>query len=592
MRNVRPLPWISLALGALVGCATASSTDPVPVGPDAAAEDIPPLSPSSDAAPDAPAEVSVAPVDVPMADVSTVDGAPVALDVSADRGTSVDTSVPEVGPSCGGAQVVCAGECVTTATDARHCGGCGQACAPGERCEAGVCRLSCPSSQAACMGGDGVAQCVTLATDRDHCGMCNSPCTGAQTCVGGRCVTSCPAGQLACLNDGAMVCADLQRDARNCGMCNAACLPTESCVSGACRLDCPAGQTACSGRCRDLTSDNAACGACTNACAAGQGCVMGRCVLTCPTGQTVCAGACVNTATDARNCGACGTVCGLGMVCTSGSCALACRAPTTPCSGVCVNTTTDARNCGACANACPSGASATATCVLGRCGLTCATGRGNCDAVAGNGCEVDLSTSAAHCGACGRACPAGAPCVMGACVTTRVLEDFEMTAWPHTPWVPVGASGGSATTTCAHDGTRGGSTVDWVRRSDVTVGAVGQRLSAWVRGSAGRFYLGFGADSTGAFSLVFAPNTTSLEVQRNSGYAYQTLTTVRYVSTASVWYRLEVQFTSATTITGTLYAADGTTALQTLSTTVTGFVPRGVAMRSFGSVCADTIELR
>lgn len=30
---------------------------------------------------------------------------------------------------------------------------------------------------------------------------------------------------------------------------------------------------------------------------------------------------------------------------------------------------------------------------------------GDCDAAAFNGCEVDLNAGAAHCGACGRACP-------------------------------------------------------------------------------------------------------------------------------------------------------------------------------------------
>jgi len=74
-------------------------------------------------------------------------------------------------------------------------------------------------------------------------------------------------------------------------------------------------------------------------------------------------------------------------------------------------------NC--CGVSCPRPAHATAaTCTAGACGFTCEAGWGDCDGVAANGCEVDLATSVANCGACGAACraaPTGeAPRCMGA----------------------------------------------------------------------------------------------------------------------------------------------------------------------------------
>jgi Regulator of chromosome condensation (RCC1) repeat len=45
----------------------------------------------------------------------------------------------------------------------------------------------------------------------------------------------------------------------------------------------------------------------------------------------------------------------------------------------------------------------------------CIDGFGDCNADAADGCETDLATNAAHCGACGIACAGGISCVEGAC---------------------------------------------------------------------------------------------------------------------------------------------------------------------------------
>jgi hypothetical protein len=48
----------------------------------------------------------------------------------------------------------------------------------------------------------------------------------------------------------------------------------------------------------------------------------------------------------------------------------------------------------------------------------CPAGFGDCNGVASDGCETDLSTSATHCGACATACQSPARCVAGVCPGT------------------------------------------------------------------------------------------------------------------------------------------------------------------------------
>ncbi len=56
-------------------------------------------------------------------------------------------------------------------------------------------------------------------------------------------------------------------------------------------------------------------------------------------------------------------------------------------------------------------------CRGGGCVATCERDRGDCDGSLANGCEADLATSVAHCGACGMACGEGSPCVDGRCAS-------------------------------------------------------------------------------------------------------------------------------------------------------------------------------
>lgn len=102
-----------------------------------------------------------------------------------------------------------------------------------------------------------------------------------------------------------------------------------------------------------------------------------------------------------------------------------CSAGTTRCGATCRDVTRDPSNCGRCGAVCaPS--NATGVCSAGRCALgTCRDGWANCDGVATNGCEVDLSTNAQHCGRCDNRC-ASNQCTAGTCGVTEpvILSGF------------------------------------------------------------------------------------------------------------------------------------------------------------------------
>jgi hypothetical protein len=58
---------------------------------------------------------------------------------------------------------------------------------------------------------------------------------------------------------------------------------------------------------------------------------------------------------------------------------------------------------------------------------SCTPGWGNCDGVASNGCEANLSTDAKNCGSCGHACGSGVACAGGGCATsTSVVLNFPL----------------------------------------------------------------------------------------------------------------------------------------------------------------------
>ncbi|WP_455391874.1 hypothetical protein [[Eubacterium] cellulosolvens] len=182
-------------------------------------------------------------------------------------------------------------------------------------------------------------------------------------------------------------------------------------------------------------------------------------------------------------------------------------------------------------------------------------------------------------------------------IGTKVIEDFEngaTTNWPWSPWVQ-SSSGGSVGTTYAHDGSYGflGSG-GWYYRTDITLGSTGDKLSWWTRftgSSAGRSYLGFGASSSGCWSLVCADNTGDIIIQQNSGFNFRDLVSKTFSWSSNKWYRAEIVFNNNNGyVTGKIYDSNGITLLATLSTNLSGFSAGGVAMRSFSNYQMDTIE--
>jgi hypothetical protein len=155
----------------------------------------------------------------------------------------------------------------------------------------------------------------------------------------------------------------------------------------------------------------------------------------CPSGQQRCGEQCVDLTASVNDCGACGTRCqgadNAVAVCVAGRCALTCTAGFADCDGMAsngceVNTTTAASHCGACGRTCALPNTTTATCAASTCRVgTCAAGFGDCDGNPANGCETSLNTTPTACGMCGRTCSlsnataacAGGQCTVASCAT-------------------------------------------------------------------------------------------------------------------------------------------------------------------------------
>jgi hypothetical protein len=186
----------------------------------------------------------------------------------------------------------------------------------------------------------------------------------------------------------------------------------------------------------NLATDAANCGACGNRCPtpanASASCVGGACGGVCAPGFGDCNanlgdGCETNTATSVTSCGGCGRACAPANAagsCAAGVCGILRCNPGfgdcdgNPSNGCETDLNTAVANCGRCGGAC-SLSNATAACSAGACTVAaCNTGYGNCDGNAANGCETALSSTPAHCGACGAACSAanGTPaCRAGTC---------------------------------------------------------------------------------------------------------------------------------------------------------------------------------
>jgi hypothetical protein len=364
--------------------------------------------------------------------------------------------------NCPAGQTVCDGACADLASSVAHCGTCGRACAvpanAAARCASRACTFACEAGFGDCDGNAANGCETSLNTSATSCGACGTRCALANAtsaCAGGRCVVaSCAAGFGDCDGDPANGCEVSTASApAHCGACNRACAPPNgvgACAAGVCRVaTCSAGFGDCDGNAANgcevsLASSVTHCGACGALCSNQNGtprCGAGRCEITCARGFGDCDGNAANgcetsTDTSVTSCGACGRACSLANAtasCSVGRCAVArCNAgfgdcDGDPANGCETNLATTPSSCGVCGRVCAL-ANATATCAMGSCAVArCNAGFGDCDGDPANGCEVNLNTTVAACGACGRACavPNASPsCAAGVCGIARCNTGF------------------------------------------------------------------------------------------------------------------------------------------------------------------------
>ncbi len=365
---------------------------------------------------------------------------------------------------CPSGQACCTGACVDTQSNTAACGACERRCtiAGGSAsCLNGMCTVgTCTAPNADC-DRDATNGCETnTQSDLAHCGACMRACpvpaNATASCAGGVCGSTCLTGFADCDGDASNGCeVDTRTSGSHCGACNRGCAPpnaTGACVASVCTVaSCATGFGDCDGNasngCEVDTRTNAShCAACNMACPAPANsvpaCVGSTCLRTCAVGFDDCdlsdANGCeVNLRTSNTHCGRCGQACSLAnasATCVSGTCSLTmCAAGFGDCDGTAsngceVDTRSSALHCGGCARPCTAPANASPVCRDGACGFACNAGFGDCDGNAANGCEVDLSTSTAHCGRCASVCGSGV-CRGGACqapsCTDRVRNGTE-----------------------------------------------------------------------------------------------------------------------------------------------------------------------
>ena len=327
--------------------------------------------------PTPPEDVQTPPEDVP-APPEDVPAPPV------DVPTAQDVPTPPVDvPMPGDAAVTCRGD--------RDCSALGMVCdTVAGRCVPCLATPDCPSG----------LRCVANA--------CVPPCTSSVMCPG----QVCDRTRGLCVDCvGNNDCAPGQR-----------CTPQNVCLANVCTP----GAVSCSDGSTRRVCNNDGSGFVDTPCPGGANATgicsgAGLCTLRCATGFADCdantANGCEASLNASTSCGACGRACSVGQMCVNGACVASMDCPTgqTRCNGVCVNLLDNTDHCGRCSNAC-FGPNSRAGCISGTCqALTCTTGFGDCNNNRADGCEVNLLTTASHCGRCGNVCPGGASCTNGVC---------------------------------------------------------------------------------------------------------------------------------------------------------------------------------
>jgi hypothetical protein len=338
------------------------------------------------------------------------------------------------GGECAPGSTICVGNAVA------KCGGSGtlgapKACAPGQscvqsgnkaRCTAQVCKpntLQCDAS----------GELLEVCSDDGSSLFTKQNCAAqGLRCEGGACVDlACKPNQLFCDKSGLRLCNGDGTSSTS--WLN--CAPDQYCdpVALACRQGvCTPNQPVCRDSFATACNGNGSgyVGLGVDCAQLGQVCVQGSCV--CPAGMANCDGLSSNgceswVAYDPDNCNGCGLVCSwshiIDRTCDNG-CNGTCESGYQDCNGSklkdgCeVNVETDVKNCGRCRLACSTN-HLSPSCTQGECGGQCSPSFADCNLDKQlDGCESDLRSDVANCGACGVACSTNhvkASCGSGTC---------------------------------------------------------------------------------------------------------------------------------------------------------------------------------
>jgi hypothetical protein len=181
--------------------------------------------------------------------------------------------------------------------------------------------------------------------------------------------------------------------------------------------------------------------------------------------------------------------------------------------------------------------------------------------------------------------------LLSASASAQVIEDFE-----HGNESLYALLNGGDTmnivASSAHDGAFGAEfatsgSSGWRLRTDVPT-APGNVYECFVRarGSAtvGRTYIGVGASAGGAWSAVFAPNTSQILLQNNLGFGFTSVATAPVSYSVDTWYRLRLDWAANGDMTVELLDETGPNVIATTGPVATGYTTAGgVALRGFTS---------
>lgn len=292
---------------------------------------------------------------------------------------------------------------------------------------------ACPAGFADC-NFDTADRCETPLDAVESCGGCWMACQldhATAACSSGNCaIAGCDGGWRDCDSAPANGCETSLETLTDCGDCGARCElanAVEQCAGGGCTLvSCHPGYDNCDGDgsngCERSLETATDCGSCSNTCGAlNPICAIGPASVRCEPGctadaPTLCGDVCVDLTSDAQHCSGCGARCvvpNAAASCSGSTCGIgACDPRWGNCDGGpgngCEQSLTTRPHCGGCGATCDS-STGVLSCSTGACRVDlCLDGMENCDGVANNGCEADLSTPS-HCASCDVMCTGATP---------------------------------------------------------------------------------------------------------------------------------------------------------------------------------------